>query len=405
MAQNQNPQQHWGGTFRVPGASTNERIINDAGNTATVSALSQANPATVKTSKLENVDIVTGLIIHNAITFTTTQAGGMTVTKSELFPYNFIQNVLVRFQATYAAYNLPGDFGIQYQQLRPLFNRPGRYNIGNGIQASYPYTSGTPEVYTFDLEIPFAHTFDLWYEKDPTGKNLSRYQRALIVPEYLAGNNRVINPVITYAAGLTNNGLLSPFTKPNADTTSTFAGSATSTIYRSGFYFDNNLAADPSPLITNWKVAARYAEYPTSGQGTVNVVLDDIQDFNGQLLLIWFHVWDPTLNGGVGGKVPASSYSRVEYRVGSSTPTESGYVSDGLNQHHFSQVHQGALGANDFGFEFAITDDGLYTNEDAKNILSNAGNQLHIEFNSGSAPNAAAYVRMGAEVAQLVTAQ
>jgi len=426
-SQQTNAQAQWGQWFRVPGLTTQEKSVPDNRNKNLSVTLNQGSSQALPTTTLDQQDIITGLIARIAITETYTPGSGKTITQSTLFPWNYVQMASVNLESSYNAFQMPGILAFVMQSYRPLL-AGGAGGVGSlagsgvntqqgetvtsaltpsptaaGLTGTTVSTSTSP-LY-LNLEIPLAATFDVYYEFDAGGNILWKDERRIVSPQYMAATERSVTPNITFAAGMLaqtgGSALLSPATIAANDSTSTYAGSATTTIIRKGYFSPN----DPRtvPPVSNSQYARGYFTVPTNGQLSFPIPLASDPVGQGQLLSFIFFIWDPTLNSGIGGVVPYSQVAHIELQTSSSVINYYDTVTE--NQNRWLEQHGVMLPPGFWGFDRALTDDRKFTNENAINTITVTGVQVVVYFNAGQAASSTSTCYVGMELLKFVPIQ
>lgn len=416
-----------GSLFGIPGPamSTSRRAVPDAANGIITTTLSQTSQVQATTTTLDRLDILKDLLVSISIAETYTPGSGKTITQSPLFPYNFVTELSVQFESAFKTMRLPGFLAAIMQQYRPtkgakstgmLFNEGVNWQQGAQITSTYAKTAAqasltgasitnatTPVPLLF--EVPLAFQFDQYYEISLEGQPLAAIPRAIVSPQYMSGTTRNVRPQITFSPGfLVGTGgqaLNAPATIASGDTLSTFAGTATTQIFRDGWFASNTLAQVPP--IYMWQYSRDYIAYPTSGSTAFAIPLDTNPVGQGQVLSLVFGVWDPALNSGAGGWAATTNLTTVELLKGSTLQQFNDTPQ--INNARWGAKHATLLPQGFLGWDLALTDDGLLTNggENVLNTLTTSGCQVRLTYNTGSAPSSTSTIYIGLEMLKAVT--
>jgi hypothetical protein len=399
-----------GSAFGVPKYSTQRRFVPDNGNAQVGITQVQGAQKNVPTTRLDQLDIVQGLKLYIDLDDTWTAGGGETLTKSPFYPATLVQNIQFKLQAAYNTFNLTGALASIIQAFRPMWGSRGPGLItpdvfANPANATAPNLAGTPTLIHLAVDIPFAIKFDEYYDLTAQGDPTRKLYDAIVTPMFMAAQARVVVPTITMAPGITSQDLLGgPVTKANADTTSTFAQtSGELQIIRDAFWTASNAAGNPPQF--PWLYTRDYFTQPTNGQGKVGALIQNTGVSVGQVLSLFGFVWDPALDGGLGGVVPFSSIASFEIVTGGSlqnyfAPPEA--LADRMRSLAGNIVTDFPSGV--FVFDLASSEDGSYlSNSGAINTYLVNGVQLNITFNAGDIPSSTAVVYVGVEALKLAT--
>jgi hypothetical protein len=234
--------------------------------------------------------------------------------------------------------------------------------------------------------------FDRYYELDLQGNPVAPcIQRAIVSPQYMAATTRSVTPTIQFNSMLLPSGTGNAFNTPVTWVSGapTFSGTATVKVRRDGWFPASTVSTPP---VYGWQYARDWFSYPLSGQTQVTIPLDVSTVGQGQILSVVIVCWDPSLNAGNGGVIIPGNMGELDILFGSNlllyqdTPQSLAYR--WLLQHGMLPP-QGVL-----GWDFALTNDGLITNEMALNTLVTAGVQARLNFNSAPGASAVAYIGM-----------
>lgn len=407
VAAEQGPQP--GSFFGVPKYSTQRRFVPDNQNGqlgVTPLAGTQVN---VQTTRLDQLDILSGIKIYTDVVGTWTQAGGETLVQSPFFPANQIQQITFKLQAAYNTFNLTGPLAAICQAFRPMWAYTSQYSQPDpfaNVNGNNPMTPGVAFHGKFGIDIPFAMKFDEYFDLNAEGDPTRKVNDAWVSPMYMAAQARVVTPTITVAPQLSVDDLLgSPVSRSLADADSTYAGTSSSvSINRDAWWTSNSQAGNPPQY--PWLYTRDYFTQPTSGQNLVSTLIQNTGVSVGQVLSLFGFVWDPDRNEGLGGVVPMAEIDYFELITGGSL----------VNRHYIPQAltdkMRSAYGPaivdnmpdGTFVFDFGLSEDGTYfSNAEAINTYLINGVSLNIKFATGSSPGPNSTVYMGVEALKLAT--
>lgn len=397
--------------FRVPKYSAQKRFLQDGNNRQIVTTLNAGQQTTALTTAIDRLDIVRALQVE--IDVSQTYTGGTTPVTSPFYPYNIIGDIELQFESAYKSFRAPGWLAAVFQQYRPAFSYgpvAPLVNSGSNVQtAGQPSTAyqqpnllvGTGNAQTTTnipliFEIPVAQYFDLYYELDLQGNPLAAIPRAFVSPQYMAATTRSVTPTLVYnsqalLAGA-GNALNSSVTFATAPT---YAGTATAKFRRDGWFPASTASTPP---VYGWQYSRDYFTYPITGQNQITIPLDTSTVGQGQILSVVCMVFDPA-SGPSGAVVPVSNYSEIDLSFGSNlilrqdTATSMQY--NWLNQH--GQLPPAGI----VGYDLALQENGMITNEFALNTLTTSGVQLRLNF--GTAPSTSAVAYIGLEMLRAVS--
>lgn len=406
--QNQGAAPGAGSLFRVPKYSTRRRFVPDTLNTAVTVSPAGAAQVNVPLTKLDQLDIVkavkmsiTGLVE----TWTNTGAG---LTVSPFFPASAIQQINFKLQAAYNSFNQTGPLASIIQAFRPIYGwRKDTYsnrfaNPGGNPTFGTAYTS--PGLV---IDVPLSFHFDEYYDLNAKGDPVRKVYDALVSPQFMAAQARVVTPTVVLAPAMTASDLLGgPVARASADTTSTYAlGTAgTLRVSRDAFWTANSIAANPPQY--PWQYTRDYFTQPTSGQSPVTILIQNTGVSVGQVMSLYGFVWDPARNSGLGGVVPLSTaIQKIQVVTGGSllnyefTPTE---IADRMSSMYGTALANFPDGV--FVLDFALAQDGGYlTNEECINTYLVNGVAVVITFVAGQVPSSSSTVYLGVEALKMAT--
>lgn len=403
-----------GDLFGVPKYGTQRRFVQDGGNASLAATPLAASQVNIPTTKLDQLDIVSGwkMACQYGGEWTNTGTG---LAVSPFFPANIIQQITVQLQAAYSSFRMPGFMAAALQALRPMWgssqlgpNNPDTF-CAFDASASNP-TFGSAYAGKFNIDIPVAWKFDEYFNLNATGDPVGRKYDQWVTPYAMASQARVVVPTITLNPQLPTGNLLSgPVSRPSTDTTSTYTGASfAAQINREAWFASNSPAANP-PMYP-WLYTRDYFTQPTAGQASVGALIQNTGISVGQVLGLWFLVWDPEADSGLGAVVPSSDIVSIELVTGGTL--QNLYYTPQQLQNRMSSMYGAAADPyqssgllDGAGFlDFAMDDSGsYYTNANAINTYLVNGVQLNLTFANGSVPSSASTVYIGVEALKLAT--
>lgn len=420
----QTQQVPYGAYLRVPGVGARpKRVLERAGLVDQTTNLSQGSSVSANTSTFSKLDIVRGYLLHARPDITLTAGTGQTITNSPAGPGALVQNLSVQFESAYKTFDLPGFLALAMQAYRPGFAPPltPAMERGDWQDTVSVVNPNNPPLY---FEIPVAQYFDLYWELNATGQPLgSPVPRAIVTPQYMSATTRNVIPSLTYnqllAVNSQNNLKTFASTTDNTatgDTASTASGTVQWSFWRDGWYATKSQLTEP-PLY-RWQYTRNNINVQTAGAASIAIPLDDSIEGQGQIMSVIGCIYDPALNGGVGGIVPLTSYGQLSLVYGSNlyiyqdTPWENvlawtskhGSQLSGLGNPSASNVptYNNLGNQSLFGWDLALTDDGKLTNEQCLNTLTTAGVQVRLDMDT--VPSNGATVMLGIESLKMVGA-
>ncbi len=418
---NQQPQP--GSLFRVPSASARSIYLPEGTGASITGSLEQGTSTSVPFNKYDQTTITRAHDLLITLTNTGYTPGTSTLTTSDLFPFNIIQNVQVNFESTFSTINQSGFTAATMQGYRPARGRKTGFldqsnlfvNTGNvasintkqqaaGVIATASPTDATATI-NLGIELAESIEFDLYWELNSAGQPVSAPAADFIlVPQVMSGTTKIITPVLTFAPMLsTNNAKASPVSA----TTGTGAfngGSYSLKLYKSGWYPSNNPAVEPF-FASAWRYTRGEFVVPISGSTAVIDFASQLAG-QGQLLSFIAWTWDPTLNSGAGGLVPVDSAHIASIFL---------YVGAGIVYRQYNDIsalqlewlrkHGTFPPYGVIPIDLAIDEHGRFTNgADVLNTLTTAGCQLVINWASGYTPAYGTQVVVGTELLKQVGA-
>ena len=401
-----------GSLFRVPKYSTRRRFVPDTLNTAVAVTPNAGAQVPVGFTKLDQLDIVTGLKIYlSGLVETWTQGASQTLTVSPFFPASFFQQITFKLQAAYNSFNLTGPLASIIQHYRPMWGSRAVGLIKPNVFAN-PKNATAPtfgSAYTpadVVIDVPLSFRFDEYYDLSPKGDPMRKVYDAIVSPQFMAAQARVVSPTVTLAPAMTVSDLLGgPITRAASDSLSTYAVGTpgTAQIERDAFWTANNPAANPPQF--PWQYTRDYFTQPTSGQSPVTVLIQNTGVSVGQVMSLFGFVWDPAANGGLGACVPLASIATIQLVTGGSllnlqfSPQSIRDKMDSMWPNLRGDFPDGV-----FVLDFATSEDGGYiTNESCINTYLVNGVAVVITFKAGSVPSSSSTVYLGVEALKLAT--
>lgn len=392
-----------GSMFRVPKFSAQRRFVWDSNNKSVGFTPLAGQQVSVPLTTIDRLDIVRALQLE--INLTTTY-GGTGAAATPYFPYTAVNDIELQFESAYKTFRLPGWLAAVMQAYRPAFGGPKipAQSANNGADAS---SVGQPTA-TYEqpsvlvgtgltaastslnlmFEIPTSMEFDIYYELDLQGNPLAKIPRAVVSPQYMAATTRSVTPTLIMnpqnlvaAAGTA---LQAPV---NSTSAPTFAGTGTARLRRDGWF---PAATTSTPPVYGWQYSRDYFTYPLSGQTQITIPLDTSTVGQGQILSVVGAVFDPG-SGTAGAPVAlGTGYSELDLTYGSNLLLRQDTPSS--MQYEWVMKHGQLLPQGCFGWDLAIDDFGLLTNEFALNTLTTAGVQARLNLNTAPSASAVAYI-------------
>lgn len=409
---NESQQAGPGSLFRVPKYSTRRRFVPDTLNTAVAVTPNSGAQVPVGFTKLDQLDIVTGLKLYlTGLVETWTQGAAQTITKSPFFPASFFQQITFKLQAAYNSFNQTGPLAAIIQNYRPMWGSraPGliKPNVfANPVGAVAPTFGAAYTQADLAIDVPLSFRFDEYYDLSPKGDPMRKIYDAIVSPQFMAAQARVVSPTVTLAPAMTVSDLLGgPITRLGSDALSTYAVGTpgTAKIVRDAFWTANNPAANPPQF--PWQYTRDYFTQPTSGQSPVTVLIQNTGVSVGQVMSLYGFVWDPAANGGLGACVSLANIASIQLVTGGSLLNLQ-YDSTSLRDRMDSMYPALRSGFPDgvFVLDFATSEDGSYlTNEALINTYLVNGVAVVITFKQGSVPSANSTVYLGVEALKMAT--
>lgn len=399
-----------GSLFGVPMYSTQRRLIPDNGNGSLAVTPAGGQQTNVPTTKLDQLDIVQGIKIPFTYTGKWTHGSGKALHASPFFPGNIFKQITFKLQAAYNTFNLPGPLAAAMQAYRPMWGNRGLGSVTPDVFASFSGalpTDGVDDVIVGNIDIPFAIKFDEYFDLTAQGAPAAKLYDAIVSPMFMAAQARVVTPTITIAPQLGLNDLLgSPVSLVTGDTTSAYADGALALgLYRDAFWTSNNIQGNPPQFA--WLYTRDFYTQPTSGQSTVQVLIQNTGTSVGQVMSLCFFTWDPAANSGLGAPVPWADVTTIEVVTGGSlqnleiTPQ---IMHDRMRSLYGATVADDLFDAGIGVWDWALCEDGGYlSNAECINTYVVNGVSLNLTYLQGSVPGALSTVYMGVEALKLAT--
>jgi hypothetical protein len=392
--------------FGLPGVTQWFSQVENLDGTATT--LQQSSQVNVQfATQFKQTDIVFDWEMPVTIT-QNYAAGGGTFTLSPHFPYNWIGPISLNFQNQFNTINMPDGFCMAIlQAIRPryygnlptfLYQNPvsNAYNSQPNTMTASNYTTASTSV-KFTLELLPALHFDAYYDLEADGLLYWAKQtpiKAWVSPQLMAGTNRVIAPVVNFNQALSTSAAdVAPVTVSGG--TPTFSGTGTLNFRRHGIYQPSG--PFDTPPVFNWAYTRDYQRFGIGAQSQVSLAVPQ----RGQILCIALVLWDPALNGGIGGPIPIANINQINLVYGSGfykyqdTPAD---MQRRLYNQHGIILPEGCL-----AWDMAMQQNGLISNRDALNTLITSSPTVQIMFNT--TPGASAYCYMLLESLRYISIQ
>lgn len=399
-----------GDLFGVPKYGTQRRFVPDNGNASLAVTPLAASQKNLPTTRLDQLDIVSGMKIAVQSTGKWTNTGGSLAT-SVFFPSNIVQQITFKLQAAYNTYNLTGPLAALMQLYRPMW---GATQVGVTSPdifcqfGEHNPTYGTDLTLDMNIDIPFAFKFDEYFNLNAQGDPIDHKYDQWVTPMFMAAQARVVVPTVTIAPQLPTGDLLGgPVSRPGSDTTSTYTDAAfTAQVSRDAWFTANSPVGNPPQY--PWLYTRDYFTQPTSGQAQVGCLIQNTGVSVGQVLSMPFFVWDPEADSGLGAVVPSSAITSISLVTGGTLQNYE-YTPQQLKDRNRSMYGWG-YGQNAdvpdgcFVLDFALDETGSYiSNANAINTYLVNGVQLNISFANGSVPSGTSTVYVGVEALKLAT--
>jgi hypothetical protein len=343
-------------------------------------------------------------------------------TTSPYMPWSYLASVELSLQSMYTSVNV--DNGIDlliFDLIRPMRGFRAERGDGGTNPAENAYASGPPVVgvpyaggvnanlfatptptaamsaINFTAVIPGSVFIDEYWDMDMDGTLLSNIAvPATVSPQYMAGAARQVTPKVQLASGSVSDLSTGPY---NLTGNATITFTASFSMRRVGLYSTENPATDPP--VYSWQ----YQRISKSYGATVSTPLKIKLDEYAQILSLFFRLWDPTLNGGVGGSIAITNIAKMELQYGGSLLRFSDTPK--TMQRRFYQQHGLLLPAGVLAWDLALDPDqsGKVTNAYALNTLVSASCTVIVTWASGYTPGAGSKIVVGYEEFKYVIPQ
>jgi hypothetical protein len=382
----------------------------------------QASTTNVNTlSELSQDNIVFWWEMDVSISQTYSHDTGAEVT-SPYMPWSYLATLELSLQSMYTSLNV--DNGIDaliFDLIRPMrgFRAEGGDGGTNPAEVAYsagppvvgvPYAGGVNEnlfatptptasmsAINFTVVIPGSVFIDEYWDMDMDGTLLANMAvPATVSPQYMAGAARQVTPKVQLAAGSVGDLSTGPFNITGNDT---IVFSASFSMRRIGLYSTENPATDPP--VYSWQYQRVSKSYGATNSTPVKIKLDEY----AQILSLFFRMWDPTLNDGVGGPIDIASIAQIQLQYGGSLLRFSDTPK--TMQRRFYQQHRLLLPAGVLAWDLALDPDqsGKITNAYALNTLVSASCTVIITWASSYTPGAGSKIVVGYEELKYVIPQ
>lgn len=401
-----------GSFFRVPKYSTRRRFVPDTLNQAVAVSPAKGVQVPVGLTKLDQLDIVKAFkMTITGLKETYTQgAGPDALAASPFYPASKILEMEVKLQAAYDSYRQTGPLAAIAQAFRPLVGwrkaSATTLNAFANVGANNPNLAGVQTVAPdMTIDVPLSWHFDEYYDLTQKGDPVGKYYDALVTPQFMAAQARVVNPSVVLAPAISTSDLLHAGVTESGAATATYAlgQSGTLRLSRDAFWTAKNPASNPPQY--PWQYTRDYFASPTSGQSPAQVLIQNTGISVGQVMSLYGFVWDPDANGGLGQVVPMANIQKFQIVTGGSLINQEFIPSEITDRMH--SMYNNALGgfpSGVFVLDFALSEDGGYlTNQECINTYLVNGVALNITFVPGSVPGPKSTVYLGVEALKLAT--
>jgi hypothetical protein len=383
---------------------------------------SQSSSTNVNTlSELSQDNIVFWWEMDVSISQTYTVSEGAEST-SPYMPWSYLASVELSLQSMYTSVNVDNGFDLLiFDLIRPMRGFRAERGDGGVNPAELAYGAGPPVVgvpyagdvnanlfatatptaalaaINFTVVIPGSIFIDEYWDMDMDGTLLSNLAvPATVSPQYMAGAARQVTPKVQLASGSVSDLSTGPY---NLTGDATIVFSASFSMRRIGLYSTENPATDPP--VFPWQYQRISKSYGATTSTPLKIKLDEY----AQILSLFFRLWDPTLNDGVGGAITIDNIAKIELQYGGSLLRFSD--SPKTMQRRFYQQHGLLLPAGVLAWDLALDPDqsGKITNAYALNTLVSASCTVIITWASGYVPGAGSKVIVGYEELKYVIPQ
>jgi hypothetical protein len=294
-----------------------------------------------------------------------------------------------------------GDGGTNPAELAyaggpPAVGVPYAGDVNANLFAT-PTPTAAMSAVNFTAVIPGSVFIDEYWDMDMDGTLLSNIAvPATVSPQYMAGAARQVTPKVQLASGSVSDLSTGPY---NLTGNATITFTASFSMRRVGLYSTENPATDPP--VYSWQ----YQRISKSYGATVSTPLKIKLDEYAQILSLFFRLWDPTLNGGVGGSIAITNIAKMELQYGGSLLRFSDTPK--TMQRRFYQQHGLLLPAGVLAWDLALDPDqsGKVTNAYALNTLVSASCTVIVTWASGYTPGAGSKIVVGYEEFKYVIPQ
>lgn len=358
---------------------------------------SQKSPAI---AQMNNTDILTD-IIFDCYFNGTFNAYTSTLLESNMFPYSFIQNLLVPYQSNAVAATNQNAFlqsvigamrasnrrvakSNVYAQQAPVSHNAYNYQSSPWFTPTSTPTPSGSIVAPFRLQIPVSLYFEKFYDLTSKGQ-MGAVDDIFVSPLFMSAMGRNITPKMTLNPVIGTEGDGCVFTQSGTLTTP-------------ATWTDNGSYCNV--IRQGWRQPAGQQELPVTFNWAYNTFLDQqavstktityIPEVKGQLLSIVAVVWDPTINNGQGGFMDLSNVKDAALTYGS-----------GINKYQDRPETLYMRTLNNYGWAppLGVMIWDMYgetrTNRNVINTYNTAGTKLQIDLNN--APGANSYVLLMTE--------
>lgn len=401
-----------GSFFRVPKYSTRRRFVPDTLNRSVAVTPAKGVQVNVPLTRLDQLDIVKGIkMTMTGLHETFTQgAGPDALAVSPFYPASKFLEIEFKLQAAYDSFRQTGPLAAIAQAFRPMIGwrkaSSSTLNAFCNVGANNPTLAGVAtNAPDMSIDVPLAWHFDEYYDLDQKGNPMGKHYDALVTPQFMAAQARVVNPSVVLAPAISTSDLLHAGVSESGAATATYAlgQSGSLRLSRDAFWTAKNPASNPPQY--PWQYTRDYFASPTAGQSPAQVLIQNTGVSVGQVMSLYGFVWDPDANGGSGAVVPMSSIQTFQLVTGGSLINQELIPSEVTDRMH--SLYNNALGgfpSGVFVLDFALNEDGGYlTNQECINTYLVNGVALNITFVPGSVPGPKSTVYLGVEALKLAT--
>lgn len=340
----------------------------------------------------------------------TVTVGSATVAISPYFPYNFFGAGSLQMQNQFQSLTwLSGADLAFWQQLRPMYATEVRdevYQLPRGNAYSSPANLVTASNYTtsstsvkFTLELPVSLWFDIYFPLDAQGRILGPAQKAWVSPQFMAGTQRVVAPVLNFnplqttTTGANND--QSPYISTGTQTSESITATSSLTFRRNGYYQPTDPNGSDSPPIYNWQYTRTASQFGIGARSQIDIPIPT----KGQILSVGLRLFDPSTGTG-GQPIPMSSIVNANLLYGSGLYRYQDRPID-MQARYIQQRASYPFFDGTIAWDLAQDKKGNITNQYALNTYNTSGIYAHLDFTGTQ--TAACYATVLVEALQWVT--